>query len=263
MATFNRFRKIDQLPFRRTCWFCPSKVQVQTHQSVWEHNLENHFHLLFQCLDEKCNNIDLGKPVITALGDNKDFNTTKLRSYVTIEEVMLHLKEFHGIYFSTTQFRLKSEVLKEVCALPKDLRKAECMNCRKLILCRNEFQIKRHRELAHEMATSIKYGCRVCLDFHTWSESHWNNHFTAKDYSSCQGLHFDEMNAQQNITVRTSKWPERYISEKRYYCNLCDLDFKSAKHNYLQHVRGRRHKDACEERRRCEENSAHVITNLS
>jgi len=85
MVIFNRFRQIDQLPLLRTCWFCPSKVHVQTQKSVWEHNLENHLHLLFQCLDEKCNNFDLGDPVKNALGDHKDFNTTKLRSYVTIE----------------------------------------------------------------------------------------------------------------------------------------------------------------------------------
>jgi len=176
--------------------------------------------------------------------------------------MIAHLKDFHEINPGTDLFNLKSEAFKQKCALPKDLRKAECTNCRKFILCRNEFQIKRHRELAHGMATRIKYGCTVCPNFHTWSESHWNDHFTAQDYSSCHGLD-DATDTLQTITAFTSKWPEEYVTVKRHYCHLCDLDFKHSKLNYLQHVRGRRHKDACEERRRCEENSAHVITNLS
>merc|ERR1712212_1326887 len=107
--------------------------------------------------------------------------------------MILHLKFNHGVKTDATQLRLKSEALKVKCALPNDLRTAECMKCTQLMLCRNEFQLKKHSQLLHEMTENIRYGCRVCPDFHTFSASDWDKHFIASDYSTCNGINLREV----------------------------------------------------------------------
>merc|ERR1712156_753182 len=104
-----------------------------------------------------------------------------------------HLKHNDGIETDSGNFNMKAMALSDKCALPKDLRKAECMKCNTFILCRNEFQIRKHKQLEHGFNCdfsrfAIKYGCRVCPDFQTSSISEWNDHFTAPDFSACHGI---------------------------------------------------------------------------
>jgi len=245
MAPFHRFRQLDQLPRFRPCWICPSNVKVQTYYSLWEHNLQNHLHLLFQCLHDKCNNSNSGDPekyVMITSSDHKDFNTRKFRCYVTIEEMIQHFKEDHGIEADASQFHPETGFLNDKCALPIDLRKAECMECNKMILCRNDFQVQKHQNLDHRTPSKIKYGCRACPHFHTWRVSQWIEHFTTKDFSSCHGTDHTVTKTPKETHCLKSQWQKRSMVVRRHCCKLCGLEFTNIK-PFLEHIRGERHKE--------------------
>merc|ERR1712126_704810 len=191
-------------------------IDPWTPNGLTEHKHENHLHLLFKCNYDQCH----------------------LTSFGTIQDLMLHFREAHGIFANRVQFVSKQGAHYEKCTLPKDLRKAYCVDCRLYIFCRDWYQIKKHEKLVHGKLTHFRFGCRICPDFQTEDISLWNNHFSSTDHSRCTGMDLSGGAALQGpilSSVNNTFW-------RKYSCEDCNVNSVSYI-DYFQHINGRRHKE--------------------